>query len=118
MKVSNLNITKLNYVDVAASPVVSSFTFERGLQVGDRVGVACIVGKGDSPISVNWEKDGKPLEELGLPDVSVTTISEISSFLLIARLKADHAGDYTCRAINTWAEHSHKATLNVNGTMV
>ena len=95
--------------------MVSSFSFREDLQVGDRVGVACTVIKGDSPISLFWEKDGTPLLNEGLSNVNVTTFSEISSFLLLSELKPEHVGTYTCKAANSWANHSHSAKLNVNG---
>lgn len=99
---------------VAVAPVLQPFHFEENLQAGDRAGVTCLVTKGDPPITFAWEKDGRPVAEVG--DVSVSSLNHFSSALMIGRLAAQHTGRYTCRASNHWAQVHHSADLAVNGT--
>ncbi|KAG7161144.1 Down syndrome cell adhesion molecule-like protein 2-like 13, partial [Homarus americanus] len=88
------------------------FHFEDKLEAGERAGAACIVSKGDPPITFTWEKDGRPIEEV--EGVTVSTINQFSNTLMINRLTALHTGQYTCRASNHWAEATHSADLAVN----
>lgn len=99
------------------APLVLPFVFDSGLVSGDRVGVACIVSKGDPPIMIKWTKDGRPLRQLSLPGLSVMSNSAFSSTLMVDNLKSKHSGNYTCKATNTWAESKHTAELRVNGTI-
>nr|XP_053626185.1 cell adhesion molecule Dscam2-like [Cherax quadricarinatus] len=101
-------------VRVMVAPVVLPFHFEEKLQAGERAGAACIVSKGDPPITFTWEKDGRPVQEIG--GVSVSVVSPFSNTLMINSLTAHHTGEYTCRVSNNWAEASYSAALAVNGT--
>ncbi|XP_069947115.1 cell adhesion molecule Dscam2 isoform X1 [Cherax quadricarinatus] len=99
-------------VRVMVAPVVLPFHFEEKLQAGERAGAACIVSKGDPPITFTWEKDGRPVQEIG--GVSVSVVSPFSNTLMINSLTAHHTGEYTCRVSNNWAEASYSAALAVN----
>ncbi|XP_042235913.1 Down syndrome cell adhesion molecule-like protein Dscam2 [Homarus americanus] len=99
-------------VRVMVAPDVQPFHFEDKLEAGERAGAACIVSKGDPPITFTWEKDGRPIEEV--EGVTVSTINQFSNTLMINRLTALHTGQYTCRASNHWAEATHSADLAVN----
>ncbi|KAK3871851.1 hypothetical protein Pcinc_023027, partial [Petrolisthes cinctipes] len=47
-------------VRVMVAPVMQPFHFEENLQAGDRAGVACVVTKGDPPITFTWRRtDGR-----------------------------------------------------------
>ena len=56
----------LSYVDcvcslcVAEPPVIDPFSFPKRKQ-GDRIVVTCVISSGDLPITITWEKDGKPI---------------------------------------------------------
>ncbi|KAK4288092.1 hypothetical protein Pmani_038864, partial [Petrolisthes manimaculis] len=99
-------------VRVMVAPVMQPFHFEENLQAGDRAGVACVVTKGDPPITFTWEKDGRPVEEV--EGVSVSSMNHFSSTLMISLLSAAHTGHYTCKAANHWAQASHSAPLAVS----
>ncbi|XP_037792633.1 Down syndrome cell adhesion molecule-like protein Dscam2 [Penaeus monodon] len=99
-------------VRVMVAPVVLPFHFEERLQEGDRVGVTCIVSKGDPPITFKWEKDGRPLQEV--EGISVSSMNHFSSALMISRLTAEHSGEYSCTASNDWAKKTQSSTLAVN----
>ncbi|KAL1423866.1 hypothetical protein MTO96_020781 [Rhipicephalus appendiculatus] len=66
-------------VHVMTPPVVSPFSFPDDLTEGKRAGAACIVSDGDLPITIEWFKDGRPLDaEL---EASVAKANDYTSFL-------------------------------------
>lgn len=85
---------------------------------GERVGVACIISKGDPPITIEWFKDENPLSEKTIKGVTLISTNEFTSMLVIDNLTDKHSGEYTCKAFNNWAERSHSSVLKVNGTLV
>lgn len=83
----------------------------------------------DLPVSIIWLKDGQELSathpgrhihagasssHLGL---EVRMLDKYSSGLVIPRLQAAHAGNYTCQATNAARTASHTATLAVSGNV-
>lgn len=77
----------------------------------------------DLPVSITWLKDGRPLSSmqhhahaastyLGL---EVRMLDKYSSGLVIPRLQAAHAGNYTCKATNAARTATHTAALAVSG---
>ena len=94
------------------SPVVEPFAFSTDVVAGRRAGVACIVSAGDLPITIEWLKDGRPLE----PGLAATiSTSDFTSFLSFPRLSRAHTGNYTCRAENPAAASEFTAPMRVQG---
>ena len=94
------------------SPVVEPFAFSSDVVAGRRAGVACIVSAGDLPITIEWLKDGRPLE----PGLAATiSTSDFTSFLSFPRLTRAHTGNYTCRAENPAAGSEFTAPMRVQG---
>lgn len=92
-------------------PFIQPFEFPR-YSIGHRVFVPCVVRSGDLPISITWEKDGKPINaSLG---VTIDNI-DFTSSLRISNLQRVHNGTYTCIAQNDAAVVKYQSQLIVRG---
>lgn len=92
-------------------PFIQPFEFPR-YSIGHRVFVPCVVRSGDLPISINWEKDGKPINaSLG---VTIDNI-DFTSSMRISNLQRVHNGTYTCIARNDAAVVKYQSQLIVRG---
>lgn len=101
----------LQVLCVTVPPKISPFAFQMDLHLGNRAGVQCLVTNGDLPLTIEWRKDGGPVDM----DVSVQHLGEFTSSLSIDSLRPHHAGNYTCLATNSAAQASHSSRLLVNG---
>ncbi|KAJ9583676.1 hypothetical protein L9F63_021980, partial [Diploptera punctata] len=101
-------------ITVMEPPSIYPFSIESGVRLGERLGLQCIVTKGDSPLTIQWLKDEDSVERLELPSVTVRSLGEFSSTLLIEQLSTEHGGRYTCQASNRAATASHSVVLAVN----
>ncbi|XP_049268474.1 LOW QUALITY PROTEIN: Down syndrome cell adhesion molecule-like protein Dscam2 [Rhipicephalus sanguineus] len=98
-------------VHVMTPPVVSPFSFPDDLTEGKRAGAACIVSDGDLPITIEWFKDGRPLDaEL---EASVAKANDYTSFLSFTGVLQLHSGNYTCVASNPAASANYTAPMLV-----
>ncbi|XP_021698634.1 Down syndrome cell adhesion molecule-like protein Dscam2 isoform X4 [Aedes aegypti] len=82
------------------------------LNVGDRASITCSVIKGDIPLTINWRKDGRPIDPS--QRMSVTQVDQYNSILVIENLSADHTGNYSCVVRNTASETEGSQSLLVN----
>lgn len=108
-------------------PKITPFSFRADLHVGERVGVQCVVGKGDPPLEIHWLKDGRLLAPAagvslsalpgGEDRVVVRSLDQFTSVLSIGALSRPLGGNYTCVARNPVAMATHSAQLDVNGTV-
>lgn len=99
---------------VAVPPKITPFSFRADVHLGERVGVQCVVSKGDAPLHVHWLKDD---QEIGRGEgIVVRNLDQFTSVLSISALARQHGGNYTCVARNAAARASHSAPLSVNGT--
>ncbi|KAK7068344.1 hypothetical protein SK128_025459 [Halocaridina rubra] len=78
-----------------------------------RARVMCGVSHGDSPLTLDWLKDGRPLSMGGSSTVQVMVLDPFTSVLSINSLTAEHSGKYTCKAQNAAATVRFDATLTV-----
>lgn len=101
---------------LSGPPGIYPFSIDRGVQIGERIGVQCLVTKGDAPMTIRWLKGDTPVSELHLSSLTVTSVGEFSSTLLIERVTVEHGGSYTCEARNAAATTNHTVQLTVNGT--
>ena len=98
------------------APEVLPFEFIGSLQEGERIGVTCIVTKGDPPVTIRWLKNDQQLpNDIMLNDILTISNTEFSSTLMITHLASKHNGIYKCLAANSVAESSHSAELIVYG---
>uniref|UniRef100_T1IJ61 Down syndrome cell adhesion molecule-like protein Dscam2 n=1 Tax=Strigamia maritima TaxID=126957 RepID=T1IJ61_STRMM len=98
---------------VQIAPKLAPFSFQDELvQEGSRGRLQCVVVEGDTPLSIHWDKDGKPIpSDFG---VTVRDIDEFSSILTIVAITPRHNGKYTCRATNAAGTVSFSTHLAVN----
>lgn len=101
---------------LSGPPTIYPFSIERGVQIGERVGLQCLVTKGDAPLTFRWLKDETPVSDLRLPSLTVTSVGEFSSTLLVESVNVEHGGTYTCEVRNAAATTTHSVHLAVNGT--
>uniref|UniRef100_A0A336L245 CSON014681 protein n=1 Tax=Culicoides sonorensis TaxID=179676 RepID=A0A336L245_CULSO len=78
---------------------------------GDTAVVTCVASKGDTPISVMFYHNGDLINDEN--DVSVMKNSKMAT-LSIEYLRAEHRGNYTCRASNRAGQVEYSAELNIN----
>lgn len=79
---------------------------------GDAAAIQCLASKGDTPIGLVFYHNGKPVnDEHG---VSVSKSAKMAT-LSIEYLRAEHQGNYTCRASNRAGQVEYSAELNING---
>lgn len=85
------------------------------LAEGMRAAISCQIVEGDLPVMFTWTKDSDGAEN-GLGVGTVTrNHDEYSSSLIIERITAEHAGNYTCTATNAAGAEKFTVPLTVNG---
>ncbi|XP_054281240.1 cell adhesion molecule Dscam2-like [Macrosteles quadrilineatus] len=102
------------HVKVMVPPKITPFSFRSDLLLGERIGVQCVVSKGDPPLTIQWLKDGVELALSETSSLLVRELDQFTSILSINDLARHHEGNYTCLASNTVARAHHTATLSVN----
>nr|6ZR7_AAA Chain AAA, Down syndrome cell adhesion molecule [Homo sapiens] len=90
-------------------PFIQPFEFPR-FSIGQRVFIPCVVVSGDLPITITWQKDGRPIP--GSLGVTIDNI-DFTSSLRISNLSLMHNGNYTCIARNEAAAVEHQSQLIV-----
>jgi len=105
----------MKYCSFAVPPKITPFSFRLDLHLGERVGVQCVVSKGDAPLNIRWLKDGHELTQGD--GLMLRTLDEFTSVLSIGALAPEHGGNYTCVARNAAAQAAYSAPLSVNGTV-
>ncbi|XP_033158068.1 Down syndrome cell adhesion molecule-like protein Dscam2 isoform X3 [Drosophila mauritiana] len=100
-------------VTVIVPPKLSPFqTNILQLNMGDRASLTCSVVKGDLPLTINWRKDGRPIDPT--QHMSVKQVDQYNSILVIENLGSDHTGNYSCVVRNSAAEVENSQALLVN----
>ncbi|XP_044016307.1 Down syndrome cell adhesion molecule-like protein Dscam2 isoform X2 [Aphidius gifuensis] len=125
--------SKTVQIEVKVPPSIAPFSFNKDLSEGVRAQVTCVIEKGDPPFTITWAKDGDKLSGSsttnygnqlntnnhknsltnGIIGLRFTSMDPHSSTILIDRVTANHAGNYTCLARNSVAEVSSTAQLVV-----
>lgn len=109
-----VNFYSFNPIIPKVLPRIAPFAFEEGpAQTGQSISLTCSVVDGDLPLYINWFLNDQPTE-----DISGLTQGKIGrriSVLSIESVQADHAGQYSCRAINKAGQTESSAELKVNG---
>lgn len=94
-------------------PQILPFAFPEEVEAEQLVQVSCAVSKGDSPITLQWYKDGLPL--ISSPKFMINNVAPKLSLLLLSSVDAEHSGSYTCLAANPVGTAESSATLKVKG---
>ncbi|XP_071994900.1 cell adhesion molecule DSCAM isoform X6 [Engystomops pustulosus] len=104
-----LSTSQSVHVTVKVPPYIQPFESQR-FSIGQRVFIPCVVVSGDLPITITWQKDGRPIPaSLG---VTIDNI-DFTSSLRISNLSLMHNGNYTCIARNDAAAVEHQSQLIV-----
>ncbi|GAB6020816.1 Down syndrome cell adhesion molecule-like protein 1 [Chamberlinius hualienensis] len=99
---------------VMVLPKIAPFAFQEDLvREGMRAQIQCAISEGDTPLTVQWIKDGHLITN-GLQDVYITHVDEYSSNLAIKSVTPRHNGNYTCIASNKAGSTTHTTLLSVN----
>ncbi|GFR74889.1 down syndrome cell adhesion molecule [Elysia marginata] len=97
-------------IEVVEPPRIDPFHFRKRKQ-GDRILVTCAIISGDTPITIQWEKDGRAIpQDLGvriqqLGDYSILSINDAAPI---------HDGNYTCYVSNAAASVNYTASLHID----
>src|SRR6218665_38150 len=82
---------------VLVAPVISPFNPPPALREGMRVILTCSVVEGDSPVSIQFLKEGEHIQDGGpISRVKLDVTNEFSATLFIASVSAEDSGNYTC----------------------
>ncbi|XP_042906000.1 cell adhesion molecule Dscam1 [Parasteatoda tepidariorum] len=100
-------------VVIRTKPQVARFLLQDNLHEGMRTAFTCIVLAGDSPMTIQWLKDGFPINERSLEASIIFAEEGYVSTLTIKSLAKKHSGNYTCLATNDISTASFSAELNV-----
>ena len=105
------HLSFITFSFLSVPPFIQPFEFPR-FSIGQRVFIPCVVVSGDLPITITWQKDGRPIPaSLG---VTIDNI-DFTSSLRISNLSLMHNGNYTCIARNEAAAVEHQSQLIVRG---
>lgn len=115
------------YMRVLVAPVISPFHPPPNLREGMRVMLTCSVVEGDSPVLIQFLKDGEPIHDSAsssssLPNsamrrVKLDVTNEFSATLFISSVEAEDSGNYTCIASNMAAVSTYSIVMKVNGEL-
>lgn len=94
-------------------PKVRQFNFPKAISEGQSVVETCTTTEGSKPIQLQWLKNGQ--EVLDSARVNVGR-HETYLALVIERVGAEDAGNYTCVAKNAFGYDRYTSLLDVNGT--
>ncbi|KAL1463710.1 hypothetical protein WDU94_015436 [Cyamophila willieti] len=109
---STVSYTALLMVNV--SPKVQQFSFgDEPLSYGEFTTINCMVSTGDLPLNISWAFNGHPLASS--EGLTIAKTSARVSAMTIDAVTHEHAGNYTCFAVNRAGTSTFNAILNVNG---
>ncbi|GAB6020910.1 hypothetical protein CHUAL_003555 [Chamberlinius hualienensis] len=95
------------------APKIVPFQFQgESVLEGVFVRVSCVVYQGDLPIDIQWNKDGKIINN-NLKGATVRTVDDFTSILTIDYVTVEHSGNYSCLAKNSAATAVQVAQLIV-----
>ena len=81
--------------------------------MGQEAALTCRASKGDTPMSLSWTFDGRPVDSTA--GVQLVGVGRRTSVLSIQAVAAHHSGQYTCTATNAVGAARYSARLTVKG---
>lgn len=78
-----------------------------------RATVMCAVISGDPPLNFAWYKDGIHIKDHN--SISIKTVDEFTSTLLITKLGPESNGNYTCKVSNVDGSDENFDVLSMKG---
>ncbi|XP_041449105.1 LOW QUALITY PROTEIN: Down syndrome cell adhesion molecule-like protein Dscam2 [Drosophila obscura] len=101
-------------VQVMVAPKIAPFDFgDEPSNFGESASVQCLVTSGDFPVSFAWYFNGREISK-NVYDVSMVKLGKKISALSIDFVRDQHAGNYTCVAVNRATSANYTAQLVVN----
>jgi hypothetical protein len=109
----DFSLCLLNFFN-SVPPRIAPFTFgDEAMSFGDTASIQCVLSGGDTPISVIWKLNGRPLSNGN--DIILEKRGKKFYLLTIESVSFEHIGNYTCSAQNAAGTTEHVAELKVNG---
>lgn len=97
-------------------PQIEAFAFNpNGVNGGGSLKILCTVISGDSPIQIQWLKDGQSLN-MERSHHKVQHLDEQTVLLSLSQLSLEDSGNYSCTVTNLAGSISHSSVLKVKGT--
>ena len=97
-------------------PEIQPFNFPEEVEGVQLLQVMCTVIKGDDPVTIQWIKDGSPLQPSSL--FMINEVSSRMSLLILSKVGSHHSGNYTCNAFNTVGQAMYSTELRVKGNQI
>lgn len=98
-------------------PRITPFQFsDEPMFVGEPASIQCTIAGGDWPIDVTWLLNGDRIPNH--LNIVTTKFTKHTHALAIESVNAYHAGNYTCRAVNSAGKVEYTSELIVNGLFV
>ncbi|XP_017467259.1 PREDICTED: Down syndrome cell adhesion molecule-like protein Dscam2 isoform X43 [Rhagoletis zephyria] len=101
-------------VQVMVPPSIMPFSFgDEPINNGENAGVQCMIQKGDTPITIKWTLNSRPIIN-GEEGITILKLSPKTSVLNIAAVEQYHRGLFKCIAENKAGSSFYASELNVN----
>lgn len=98
--------------DGIGPPVLHPLFIPPDLGLGDSLDVFCSLKRGTLPVRFEWKINGKKAAEIQSTRINT---SERRSVFVIANIRPEHIGNYTCEASNTEGFTHVETELKVEG---
>lgn len=85
------------------------------INMGETVGIQCIVNKGDLPIDIHWILNSVPITS-GQNGITIMKMNQRTSSLNINSVDGIHRGLFKCFVSNAAGTAEHSAELRVIGS--
>lgn len=84
------------------------------INMGETVGIQCIVNKGDLPIDIRWILNSSPITS-GQNGITIMKLNQRTSSLNINSVDGMHRGQFKCFVSNAAGTIEHSTELRVIG---
>ncbi|XP_054710228.1 cell adhesion molecule Dscam2-like [Uloborus diversus] len=105
-------INLFGFVYAQVAPKLAPLPRELEFRRGERFQLVCSCREGEPPLTFGWVRDGQTLVE-SPESLQIRRFDEFSSSIIMAALREDHAGNYTCIVSNLGGSDSSTVVLRV-----